>query len=319
MGNESGRLLHGIVLAVSLCVLIATFLVERAVRFNRQTRYILMKMRKAKEDAEYFYWHRELRCHYLRLIPFVTARNVARIYRFVFRRPETAEKGRRSDGLGHILAPSALGAALCAVCLCGMSWAWFTSSANAGMGTIQSASYTVSVTAKAGEETVPVTAENGISTVPLAAGREYTVTLTPVATAKSGYCLVTFEGRSYTTGQLVSEAYTFTVYAGADGLLSVEPRWGSKDDAGDRIEGCLGTKPAASVTTTAATSAMTTAVSAATNAAPETTVTTTSTATTATTASTASTTATTLPAGETEATGTQTSAAAEDTAAATAP
>ena len=80
MGNESGRLLHGIVLAVSLCVLIATFLVERAVRFNRQTRYILMKMRKAKEDAEYFYWHRELRCHYLRLIPFVTARNVARIY-----------------------------------------------------------------------------------------------------------------------------------------------------------------------------------------------------------------------------------------------
>ena len=311
MENEGVRLLHGIVLVISLCVLIATFLAERVVRFNRQSRYILMKMRKAKEDAEYLYWHRELRCHYLRLIPFVTARNVARVYRFVFRRPETAEKGKRSDGLVHILAPSALGAALCAVCLCGMSWAWFTSSADAGMGTIRSASYTVSVTARNGEKTVPVTAANGISTVPLAAGQEYTVTLTPAATAKSGYCLVIFEDKAYTTGQLVGEAYTFTVYAGADGQLTVEPRWGSSGDAVDRIEGSLGTKPAAATTT---------AASAAATSAPETTVTTTTTATTATTASTAATTAATAPpAGETEATGTQTSAAAEDTAAATEP
>lgn len=38
------------------------------------------------------------------------------------------QKEKHSDNIVHILAPSVLGLCICAVCLCGMSWAWFTAS-----------------------------------------------------------------------------------------------------------------------------------------------------------------------------------------------
>lgn len=53
----------------------------------------------------------------------------------------------RGSGLSHLLAPSVISICLCAICLCGASWAWFAASASTGMASIQAANYTVSVTA----------------------------------------------------------------------------------------------------------------------------------------------------------------------------
>ena len=141
------------------------------------------------------------------------------------------KKKEHCDRLPHILAPSVIGIILCTICLCGASWAWFTASTSTGAANIQSATYTVSVTAKQGETVISPTIENGITTVRFSAAGTYTVTLTPTGTAKTGYCKLTFDGTGYYTPQLVSERFTFTVNAVADTALTVTPQWGTYSGA----------------------------------------------------------------------------------------
>ena len=98
-------------------------------------------MNRAADYNEYRYWRKEFCCLYLRLIPFVTERNVMKVYPVFFHRAKHAAKEKRSDGLMHILAPSMLAICICAICLCGVSWAWFTASTSTGTTQIQSSSY----------------------------------------------------------------------------------------------------------------------------------------------------------------------------------
>ena len=146
MDNDSGALILLIVLIVSAFLLIVIKLAQFVNHFSHEKQYLLTEMHRAADYNEYRYWRRELRCHYLCLIPFVNERNVMGLYHRLYHRPRHAEK-KRSDGLSHLLAPSVIGACICAVCLCGASWAWFTASSSAGTAKIQAASYTVSVTA----------------------------------------------------------------------------------------------------------------------------------------------------------------------------
>ena len=121
MENDSGALIILTVLIVSAFLLIIYKLAEFFTEFNRDTRYILLEMNRAADSDEYRYWRRELRCHYLCLIPFVNERNVMKVYPVFFHRAKHATKEKRSDGLMHILAPSVLAICLCAICLCGVS------------------------------------------------------------------------------------------------------------------------------------------------------------------------------------------------------
>ncbi len=226
MEQDSTAIVIGVALLIfCLIALIAVKIARFFSKFSREARYLICEMDRAGDYDEYRYWRRELRCHYLCLIPFVTERNVMRIYRIFFHRAKHAEK--RSDGIGHILAPSVIGILLCAVCLCGASWAWFTATTSAGTVKIQSATYTVSVTAKQGETDISTTAEDGITTVRFSAAGTYTVTLTPTGTAKTGYCKITFDGTDYYTPQLISESFTLTVGATANTALTVTPQWGT--------------------------------------------------------------------------------------------
>ena len=218
-----------LVIGIGLIALLTAKAVVFFSHFNADTRYLTGELLRAGDYDEYRYWCRELRCHYLCLIPFVTERNVGKLYRIFFHRAKHA--GKRSDGIGHILAPSVIGILLCAVCLCGASWAWFTATTSAGTVKIQSATYTVSVTAKQGETDISTTAENGITTVTFSAAGTYTVTLTPIGTAKTGYCKITFDGTDYYTPQLIGESFTFTVNAAANTALTVTPQWGTYSGA----------------------------------------------------------------------------------------
>ena len=224
MDNDSGALILLIVLIVSAFLLIVIKLTQFVNRFNREKQYFLTEMSRAADYNEYRYWHRELRCLYLCLIPFVTERNVMKVYPVFFHRAKHAAKKKRSDGLMHILAPSMLAICICAICLCGASWAWFTASTSTGTTAIQAASYSVNVSAE--NESVKIASESGTFTVTFTTAGSYTITLTPSGTAGTGYCKINFADVDHYTDQLTSDSLRFTVNADADSKLTITPQWG---------------------------------------------------------------------------------------------
>ena len=230
METENGAVILLIVLTVSAFLLLAIKFAEFIARFNRETKYIIMEINLATDSDEYRYWRRELRCHYLCLIPFVTERNVPKIYNFFFHRPKHAKIEARSDGIFHILAPSLIGICLCAVFLCGASWAWFTAGTTAVTTEIQSSSYKLLYQVNEDTDTTEL-AE---------AGTAYTLTanvcvikLKATGTAgATGYCRVKVGNETYYTEQIfVDDTFTFTVNAAAGTQITLTPKWGTYSHA----------------------------------------------------------------------------------------
>lgn len=238
MDNNSGALILLIVLIVSAFLLIVLKLAQFVNHFSRKKQYLLTEMSRAADYNEYRYWRRELRCLYLCLIPFVTERNVMKVYPVFFYRAKHAAKEKRSDGLMHILAPSMLAICICAICLCGASWAWFTASTSTGTAQIQSSSYKLSYQV----------GEDATATELAEAGTAYTLTSdTTVITLKAngtagatGYCSITVGSETYYTEQIfVDGTFTFTVNAAAGTEITLTPKWGScavRDNANSIIK-----------------------------------------------------------------------------------
>lgn len=240
MDNNSGALILLIVLIVSAFLLIVLKLAQFVNHFSRKKQYLLTEMSRAADYNEYRYWRRELRCLYLCLIPFVTERNVMKVYPVFFYRAKRAAKEKRSDGLMHILAPSMLAICICTICLCGASWAWFTASTSTGTAAIQSSSYKLSY--QVGEDTT--------ATELAEAGTAYTLTSdTTVITLKAtgtagatGYCGIKIGDETYYTEQIFvnnTSGFTFTVNAAAGTEITLTPKWGScavRDNANSIIK-----------------------------------------------------------------------------------
>lgn len=226
MDNNSGALILLIVLIVSAFLLIVLKLAQLVNHFSRKKQYLLTEMSRAADYNEYRYWRRELRCLYLCLIPFVTERNVMKVYPVFFYRAKHAAKEKRSDGLMHILAPSMLAICICAICLCGASWAWFTASTSTGTAAIQSSSYKLSYqigsdTAELAETGTAYTLTSDTTVITLKA------TGTPGAT---GYCSIKIGDETYYTEQIRvndTSEFTFTVNAAAGTEITLTPKWGS--------------------------------------------------------------------------------------------
>ena len=228
MDNDSGALILLIVLIVSAFLLIVLKLAQFSNHFSREKQYLLTEMHRAADYNEYRYWRRELRCLYLCLIPFVTERNVMKVYPVFFHRAKHATKEKRSDGLMHILAPSMLAICICAICLCGASWAWFTASTSTGTTQIQSSSYKL----------LYQVGENATATELAEAGTAYTLTanacvikLKATGTAgATGYCSITVGSETYYTEQISvngTSEFTFTVNAAAGTNIILTPKWGT--------------------------------------------------------------------------------------------
>lgn len=224
---KNSELFLAILLFFAAVIAVTVRLTVFFLRFNSETRYITSEMRRAYSDDEYRFWHRELRCHYLCLIPFVNDRNVLRLYKQLFHKPKYFKKKERSDGIYHVLAPSVVGIFICTVCLCGSSWAWFTASRSGSVTTIQAATYSVTVTASPGD-TSSVTAADGVYEVSLAGGTEYTFNITADGTATGGYCRIEFCGLTYHTPQIKSgTSFSFGIIAYEGGTVTVTPQWGT--------------------------------------------------------------------------------------------
>ncbi len=228
MDNDSGVLILLIVLIVFAFLLILIRFAKFVNDFGRGKQYLLNEMHRAADYNEYCYWRRELRCLYLCLIPFVTERNVMRVYPVFFHRAKHTTKEKRSDGLVHILAPSMLAICICAICLCGASWAWFTASTSTGTTQIQSSSYKLLY--QVGEDATPTELAE--------AGTAYTLTSdTTVITLKAagtagatGYCSITVGSETYYTEQISvngTSEFTFTVNAAAGTNIILTPKWGT--------------------------------------------------------------------------------------------
>lgn len=217
-------LVLGIVFGVFIALLVVSAVVVFLSDFSSGTRQITGEMRRAFDDEEYNYWHRELRCHYLCLIPFVNGRNVMHIYNFFFNRSQRGEK-KRGDGLFHLLAPSVIGALLCAVCLCGASWAWFSAYTSTGETVIKSSEYNITAAVR-GSENSPVEVKNNACTV---ADGVYKVTLSAKGSqSATGYCRVEIGGKIYYTEQITAVgSFTFTIKTTGSSDVKFVSKWGS--------------------------------------------------------------------------------------------
>ena len=217
-------LVLGIVFGVFIALLIISAVVMSLSNFNSGKRQITGEMRRAFDDEEYNYWHRELRCHYLCLIPFVNGRNVMHIYNFFFNRSQRGEK-KRGDGLFHLLAPSVIGALLCVACLCGASWAWFSAYTSTGETVIKSSEYNITAAVRDSENS-PVEVKNNACTV---ADGVYKVTLSAKGSqSATGYCRVEIGGKIYYTEQITAVgSFTFTIKTTGSSDVEFVSKWGS--------------------------------------------------------------------------------------------
>lgn len=236
----------GITLLLLIIILIAiliTFTVKAVVffeRFNTESYYLKMEMKRAEKD-EYDYWLKVLRCHYLRLIPFVTPKNVEYLYFRIYHKPKHNSEKIKTDGLYNLLMPSIIGIVICSVCLCGVSWAWFTSTQSSNIGTVTFATYTAEVTAKKVVENGEKTNEDitvkllndGTSEIKIEADCKYEITVFVKGTAKTGYCKIgfsnpEFEKTTYYTSPIIpNNTLTFYFVSDKNCDLLITPEWGT--------------------------------------------------------------------------------------------
>ena len=120
--------------------------------------------------------------------------------------------------LTALLMPSLLGVAICLVCLCSLTWAWFTATQNSGVQPIQSATATVTASL------------NGtvLGELPIEEGMNGTGTLTlhMEGSAQYAYVLIKVGGTEYHTDYLTADGYTITVNESGAALTLC---WGKQD------------------------------------------------------------------------------------------
>lgn len=232
MENDSVGMVLMAVVIVSVLLLLVLKLVQFINGFRRRKRYLLIEMNRAGNDDEYRFWHRELRCHYLYLIPFVTERNVMKVYRLFFHESKHAQKQNRSDGILNLLAPSIIGIILCSICLCGVSWAWFTASTSTGTTAIRSSSYKLLYQVDEGADATEFTEPR---TVIVPESGSCKITLSAAGTAgATGYCSVRIGNETYYTGQISVQdtvAFSFGITATAGTEIILTPKWGTYSGA----------------------------------------------------------------------------------------
>lgn len=160
------------------------------------------------------------------------------------------QKEKHSDNIVHILAPSVLGLCICAVCLCGMSWAWFTASTAASATTIRSATLQIE-DVKLGDKDL-TSDGNGRYTITqkLTEGR-YTLSFkaTDSSTATKGFCKISIKignsaETSYDTVDIADKNthnVTITVNNNSNEniTITVEPIWGSLPEGIKLLNGSI--------------------------------------------------------------------------------
>ncbi len=187
-------------------------------------KYVKTEARRAYDWKEYVYWRRELSALRWSIIPGLTPHIVKAIKRF-FYRGKHAEKEEKSDGFTSMLMPSVLGICICAVCLAGSTFAWFTASQSTATQTIQAANYNVTTVVTISNET-PISEQNGV--YHLEKDTTYEVTLTAKGDATTGYCILDFGGSKAYTDQIAKgTSITINLKMNESATLEITAVWGT--------------------------------------------------------------------------------------------
>ena len=120
--------------------------------------------------------------------------------------------------LTALLMPSLLGVAICLVCLCSLTWAWFTATQNSGVQPIQSATATVTASLN----------DTALGELPIEEGMTGTGTLTlhMEGDAQYAYVVIKVGDKEYHTDYLTADGYTITVNESGATLTLC---WGKQD------------------------------------------------------------------------------------------
>ncbi len=219
------------------CAVFGLFIIISAIchlaERSKDIKYIKMEMHRAYNDNEYSYWRRELHTAYWCLIPGVNPDIVESLRRF-FRRGENSQQNK-SDSIFALLLPSLLGIFICAVCLMGSTFAWFTASQSTATQTIAAANYEIKTDVIGVEEskTKTVAATNGIYN--LASGK-YSVKLTASGDATTGYCILDFGGTKVYTNQIAKEsAVDLTLNINQPVKLKITAVWGTYSGTAEAV------------------------------------------------------------------------------------
>lgn len=142
---------------------------------------------------------------------------------------------KKPASLTALLMPSLLGVAICLVCLCSLTWAWFTATQNSSVQPIQSA--TATVTAKLGDTAL---GELKVGE-PCSLNGTGTLTLHMAGDAQYAYVVIKVGDKEYHTDYLTADGYTITVNESGATLTLC---WGKQDSLpGTAVEngGSIGT------------------------------------------------------------------------------
>lgn len=161
------------------------------------------------------------------------------------RKRNTSSDTAAGVSLSHLFAPALLGIFVCLFSLCGLTYAWYSTSAGSTVQTIQAAVFrtdavcTVSDAAKL----EPSAKEGGVLEFSLSEGKTYQFHLSPTAdsTASRGYCKIAVTAADtmvYTTETLTpGSECSFTVKAGQDATLQIAPYWGKSPNENSPLNG----------------------------------------------------------------------------------
>ncbi len=149
-----------------------------------------------------------------------------RLFQRLFYQPKHTDNTVKSDGLWHILAPSVIGILICAVYLCGISWAWFTSTASTGTAAITTPNYNLAYQVDSGSEVA--IADNGTTSYTMT-GESCAIKIKATGTeGATGYCKIQIGESCYYTGQIATSGeFSFNVSAASGTTITFIPMWGT--------------------------------------------------------------------------------------------
>ncbi len=75
-----------IILSAFFGFMLIVKITQCVLEFRHEHQYLKLEMNRSYDEKEFLYWRKELRCHSLCLIPFVSKRNVDTVYKHFFRK-----------------------------------------------------------------------------------------------------------------------------------------------------------------------------------------------------------------------------------------
>ncbi len=146
------------------------------------------------------------------------------------------KKQKNKDNIFAMILPSLLGIILCAICLMGGTFAWFTASQSTATQTIIAAEYNIDIVVENAADNQPIDLVDGTYT--LAANADYKIKITATGDATTGYCVIQLNNdeplhteQFPTKDDVNKNSIEFTIHTDEQTTMQITAQWGSSTKA----------------------------------------------------------------------------------------